>query len=177
MGCTDVTQQVFSRMLNTGIQYLPVDSMQTSEQEYFASQSARSRSPLENEEKRACLYSVRPLASVIPIQAKIHVLWTSSPQQFLRRILKATLNLLHIRMEKVRQGLVTRQNRVDLKEISLRATLMRQSLMPERVTEPYRNAGLPLYSPVTHLHGLCSIPNTPVDSIANKFSGESMRVS
>ncbi len=38
--------------------------MQTSEQEYFASQSARSLSPLENEEKRACLYSVRPLESV-----------------------------------------------------------------------------------------------------------------
>ena len=52
----------------------PVDSMQTSEQEYFASQSARSLSPLENEEKRACLYSVRPLESVIPIQANIQVL-------------------------------------------------------------------------------------------------------
>ena len=64
-----VTQQVFSRMLNTGIQYFPVDSMQTSAQEYFASQSANSRSPLENEEKRACLYSARPSASVIPIQA------------------------------------------------------------------------------------------------------------
>ena len=128
--CANVTQQVFSRTLNTGIQYLPVDSIRTSEQAYFASQSASSRSPLENEEKLACLYSVRPLASVIPIQAKIQVLWTSSPQQFLRRILKATLNLLHIRVKKVRQGLVTRQNRVDLKEISLRATLMRHSLIP-----------------------------------------------
>ena len=73
-GCAKVTQQVFSRILNTGIQYFPVDSMQTSEQEYFASQSARSLSPLENEEKRACLYSVRPLESVIPIQANIQVL-------------------------------------------------------------------------------------------------------
>jgi excisionase family DNA binding protein len=35
------------------------------------------------------------------------------------------------------------------------------------VAEPYRNAGLPLYSPATHLHGLCSIPSTPVNSIAN----------
>ena len=52
----------------------PVDSMQTSEQEYFASQSAKSCSPLGNEEKRACLYSVRPLESVIPIQANIQVL-------------------------------------------------------------------------------------------------------
>ena len=97
-GCANVTQQVFSRMLNTGIQYFPVDSIQTSAQECFVSHPANSRSPLENEEKRACLYSVRPFASVIPIQAKIHVLWTSSPQQFLRRILKATLNLLHIKI-------------------------------------------------------------------------------
>ena len=35
------------------------------------------------------------------------------------------------------------------------------------MAEPYRNAGLPLYSPATHLHGLCSIPSTPVNSIAN----------
>ena len=33
------------------------------------SQAANSLSPLEKEEKRACLYSVRPFGSVIPIQA------------------------------------------------------------------------------------------------------------
>ena len=59
LGCARVTKQVFSRMLNTGIQYLPVDSIQTSVQEYLASQSDSSLSPLEKEEKRACLYSVR----------------------------------------------------------------------------------------------------------------------
>ena len=64
-----MTKQDFSRMLKTGIQYLPVDSMQTSVQEYLASQAANSLSPLEKEEKRACLYSVRPLGSVIPMQA------------------------------------------------------------------------------------------------------------
>lgn len=69
LGCVNVTQQVFSRMLNTGVQHFPVDSMQASAQEYFANHSANSRSPLKNEEKRACLYSVRPSASVIPIQA------------------------------------------------------------------------------------------------------------
>ena len=74
LGWASVTQQVFSRMLNTGIQYFPVDSMQTSEQEYLASQSANSCNPLENEEKRLCLYSVRPLESVMPIQAYIQVL-------------------------------------------------------------------------------------------------------
>lgn len=56
-------------MLKTGIQYLPVDSIQTSVQEYLESQAAKSLSPLEKEEKRACLYSVRPLESVIPMQA------------------------------------------------------------------------------------------------------------
>lgn len=40
MGKCDETG--FSRMLKTGIQYLPADSMQTSKQEYFASQSASS---------------------------------------------------------------------------------------------------------------------------------------
>lgn len=68
-GWARVTKQDFSRMLNTGIQYFPVDSIQTSVQEYFASQSANSVNPLENEEKRACLYSVRPFVSVIPMQA------------------------------------------------------------------------------------------------------------
>lgn len=69
-----MTQQVFLRMLNIGIQYFPVDSMQTSEQEYFASQSAKSCNSLKNEDKRSCLYSVWPLESVISIQANIHVL-------------------------------------------------------------------------------------------------------
>ncbi len=78
----------FSRILKTGIQYLPVDSIQMSLQLYFASQPHNSCNPLVKEEKRACLYSVRPSESVIPMQAKIHVLWTSSPQQFLRIILK-----------------------------------------------------------------------------------------
>ena len=55
--------------LKTGIQYLPVDSIQTSMQEYLASHAANSLRPLEKEEKRACLYSVRPLGSVIPMQA------------------------------------------------------------------------------------------------------------
>lgn len=61
--------------------------MQASVHEYLASHAAKSFNPFEKEEKRASLYSVRPFASVIPIQAKIQVLWTSSPQQFLRKIL------------------------------------------------------------------------------------------
>lgn len=61
-------------LLNDGtihptIQNLPEDSMQTSVQSYLASQSASSCSPFVKEEKRACLYSVRPFGSVIPIQA------------------------------------------------------------------------------------------------------------
>lgn len=64
-----MTKQVFSRVLNTGIQYVPVDSMQTSVQLYLASHSDSSLSPLEKEEKRACLYSVRSLGSVMPMQA------------------------------------------------------------------------------------------------------------
>ncbi len=62
------------RILNTGIQYLPVDSIQTSKQKYLASQSAKSCKPLESEEKRACLCSAPLLESVIPKQAKIQVL-------------------------------------------------------------------------------------------------------
>jgi len=50
-------------------QYLPEDSIQTSAQEYLASHLANSFSPLEKEEKRACLYSVSPFVSVIPMQA------------------------------------------------------------------------------------------------------------
>ena len=42
-----VTLQVFSRVLNTGIQYYPDDSMQTCVQLYLASQTARSLRPLE----------------------------------------------------------------------------------------------------------------------------------
>lgn len=45
----------FSRMLKTGIQYLPEDSIQTSVQLYLASQLDSSLSPFEKEEKRACL--------------------------------------------------------------------------------------------------------------------------
>ena len=56
-------------MLKTGIQYLPVDSIQTLVQEYLASHAANSLSPLEKGEKRACLYSVRPLGLVMPMQA------------------------------------------------------------------------------------------------------------
>ena len=51
-----------------GIQYLPVDSMQTSVHPYFANQPAKSRRPLLKDENRARLYSVRPLVSVIPMQ-------------------------------------------------------------------------------------------------------------
>ena len=69
LGCARVTKQGFSRILKTGIQYFPEDSIQTSLHEYFASHSANSLNPFENEEKRACLYSVRPFVSVIPIQA------------------------------------------------------------------------------------------------------------
>lgn len=59
----------YPRNLKTGIQYLPVDSIQTSVQLYLASQSHSSFNPLVKEEKRACLYSVRLLESVIPMQA------------------------------------------------------------------------------------------------------------
>ena len=38
-------------------------------QSYLASQSASFCKPFVKEEKRACLYSVRPFVSVIPIQA------------------------------------------------------------------------------------------------------------
>ena len=57
-------------MLNTGIQNLPEDSIQTSVQEYLASQSANSPSPLEKEEKRACLYSASPRFCSIPAAYK-----------------------------------------------------------------------------------------------------------
>ena len=93
LGCARTTLHFFSRMLKTGIQYLPVDSMQTSEQLYCSSHAESSFNPLEKEEKLFSLYAVRPFASVIPIQAKIQVLWTSSPQQFLRKILKDNRNL------------------------------------------------------------------------------------
>ena len=59
----------FSKTLKTGIQYLPVDSIQTSIQLYLASQRHNSCNPLVKEEKRACLYSVRLKESVMPIQA------------------------------------------------------------------------------------------------------------
>lgn len=45
LGCARVRKQVFSSMLNTGIQYLPVDSRQTSVQEYLASHAAKSLIP------------------------------------------------------------------------------------------------------------------------------------
>lgn len=53
----------------TGIQYLPDDSIQTSVQEYLVSQSDNSCNSFEKEEKRACLYSVQLLVSVILMQA------------------------------------------------------------------------------------------------------------
>lgn len=59
----------FFSILKTGIQYLPVDFIQTSVQLYLASQSHSSCNPFVKEEKRACLYSVRLWESVIPIQA------------------------------------------------------------------------------------------------------------
>ena|GEM_PF-3541401 len=64
-----MTKQDFSRMLNTGIQNLPEDSIQTLIQEYLASHAANSLSPLKKEEKRACLYSVSPFVLVTPMQA------------------------------------------------------------------------------------------------------------
>ncbi len=79
-------------MLKTGIQYLPADS-------------------IEKEEKRACLYSVRPFVSVMPMQAKIQVLWTSRPQQFLRKILN--IKFLLRKYLQCWQGLVIRRNRVN----------------------------------------------------------------
>ena len=70
LGWERVTQTLFfSKILKTGIQYLPVDSIQTSVQLYLASQSHNSCNPFEKEEKRACLYSVRLWESVIPMQA------------------------------------------------------------------------------------------------------------
>lgn len=59
----------FSRILKTRLQYLPVDSMQTSVQLYLGSQSHSSCRLLVKEEKRAFLYSVHLSESVIPIQA------------------------------------------------------------------------------------------------------------
>ena len=69
LGCASVTRQVLSRMLNTGTQYFPADSIQTSRQPYLASQSASSRKPRVKEVKRSRLYSVRPWESVTPMQA------------------------------------------------------------------------------------------------------------
>lgn len=43
-----MTRQDFSRILNTGIQYFPADSMQMSTQLYLNSHSESSRKPLEN---------------------------------------------------------------------------------------------------------------------------------
>lgn len=56
-------------ILNTGIQYLPIDSIQTSVQEYLESHAANSLGHIEKEEKRACLCTVRLLGLVISIQA------------------------------------------------------------------------------------------------------------
>ncbi len=64
----------FSRTLKTGIQYLPVDSMQTSTQWYFASHSESLRSPFEKDEILFSKYSVRPLTSVMPMHVKIQIL-------------------------------------------------------------------------------------------------------
>jgi hypothetical protein len=52
LGCASVILQVASKILNTGIQYLPVDSIQTSLQELECSHSDSSRSPFVKVEKR-----------------------------------------------------------------------------------------------------------------------------
>lgn len=55
-------------MLNTGIQYLPVDSMQTSLQELEISHSESFRRPPVKVEKRLDLYVVMPFSSVEAMQ-------------------------------------------------------------------------------------------------------------
>ena len=70
LGCASTTDTpACSRILKTGIQYLPVDSMQTSLHSYLASQSHSSFNPFVKDEKRACLYSVMLFGPVIPMQA------------------------------------------------------------------------------------------------------------
>ena len=59
----------FSKTLKTGIQYLPIDSIQTTIQLYLASPRHNSCTPLVKEEKWACLYSICLKESVMPIQA------------------------------------------------------------------------------------------------------------
>ena len=63
LGMCQGNQQVCSRMLNTGIQYFPVDSMHTSEQEYFASQSAKILQSI-GKRGKASLFVLRPTVGV-----------------------------------------------------------------------------------------------------------------
>lgn len=67
-GWERVTQMLFfAKILKTEIQYLPVDSIQTSVQLYFASRPHNSCNLFVKGEKRACIYSVRLWVSVIPM--------------------------------------------------------------------------------------------------------------
>ena len=109
---------------------MPVDFIQTSVQLYLASQSHSSFNPFVKEEKRACLYSVRLLESVIPIQAKIQVLWTSSPQQLNFKILNDNKKTPEIYSYKTDSDGSSGEIESISEEISIRATVMRHSLMP-----------------------------------------------
>src|SRR5450756_321447 len=79
-GWASVIWQVSSRILYTGIQYLPVDSMQTYVQELEQSHWQSFLKPFVKVEKRLDLYVVTPLSFVEAMQATIKFLWTSIPQ-------------------------------------------------------------------------------------------------
>jgi hypothetical protein len=69
LGCVRQTLQVFSRALKTGIQYFPVDSMQTSLQLLVESQSDNLRKSPVNVENRRIWWVVWLLWSVVAIHA------------------------------------------------------------------------------------------------------------
>ncbi len=119
-----------SKILKTGLQGLPVDSMQTPLQLYFASQSHSWCNPLVKEEKRACLYSVGFFEPVISIQAKLHVLWTSSPQQLNFKILKDKKPPLDFYCYKTDSDWSSGEIESTSEEIGLQAIVMCHSLMP-----------------------------------------------
>src|SRR5690606_30264970 len=80
-GLATTTSQSCSKILNTGCQYFPVDSIQTCLQDWDLSHSRRRSKSSVKVENCLVWYSVTPDWFVVPTVATTNFLWTSIPQQ------------------------------------------------------------------------------------------------
>ena len=167
LGWVRQTLQVGSRALKTGIQYLPVDSMQTSQQRFSRSQFDNLRKSPVYVEKRLIWWVVWLRSSVVAIHATIKFLWMSMPQHtgytISTMLLPIIIPLFCVDFEDTAGTGRSAKNEYCLYKDKVAGSVPYSSVLERRTSGDLYVIGLAASRCATYLRVLCSLPNPKIN--------------